>query len=193
VDLRNDSIADIIAFKPKFEMFVDTLNPVMTDRIGVRIYLKGTNNTDKITEGLIYYFNHHPSIVKIDQAHKAMIDERIAFCITELNRLDRFSDYDYFGGGIKTIKSERSGIVMEPSRKKLYYENMRDLLKEKAYLTVLKAENPNVINFVSDKFWVRTFPRLYMLAIYLFIGLFAGLFVALVFKNRKNIWKYLTK
>jgi hypothetical protein len=193
IDLRNDSIADIIVFKPKFEMFIDTLHPAMTDRMGIRIYLKGTADTDKIAEGLIHYFNHHPSISKIDEASKAMIDERIAFCITELNRLDKFSDYDYFGGGTKTIKSERSGIVMEPSRKKLYYENMRDLLKEKSYLTTLKAENPNVINFVSDKFWIWTFPRLYMLIIYVFIGVCVGLLAALIFKYRKNIWMYLKK
>ncbi|MDR3326654.1 MAG: hypothetical protein LBT04_00720 [Prevotellaceae bacterium] len=189
VDMRHDSIPDLIAFKFTAATFADSINPVMPDRLGLQISLIGAQKFDNLLNGLVTYFNENKRIARIDEASKSMLDEKIDFCIKELDRLDRFSEYDYFGGNKKTLI--REGITIEPARKDLYYKNMRELLKEKDYLISVKASTPDVINFISDKFFISTFPRLYTLIIFGILGFAVSLIIAVIFKKRKNIVNFL--
>ena len=186
IDFLNDSIPDIVVSKNIDQQMTDTTNVVQSDMLGLQITMKGSMNYTPYIEGLTAYFNRVKPIVRVDSASKAMLRERINFCNVELERLDRFSEYDYFGGGRKTLKSDLGGITMEPSRKKLYYWDKRDLLKEKQYLITRAADRQNVINFTSNYMSITASRRIYKLAAFSFLGLCFGVIVANVIDRRKS-------
>ena len=192
IDFLNDSIADVIDLN-NMASLADTLNPCMTDRLGVRIYLKGSADFRPYYQGLVNYFNKHKDIVRVDSASKAMIAERIAFCNNELERLDKFSDYDYFEGNERgAVNISRKGeFRLETARKQLYYVDMRDLLKEKNYLTNIAASNINVINLLSENPTIDIRPRWKFMVAFAAVGYVFGAILALMLKRRKQIWKYL--
>ena len=192
VDFLNDSIADVIDMNNQANL-ADTLNRCMLDHLGIRIYLKGSVNFRPYYQGLTNYFNKNKDIARVDSASKAMIAERIAFCNNELERLDKFSDYDYFeGSGRGAAYISRKGeFRLESARKHLYYVDMRDLLREKNYLTTFAAANKNVINFMSENPTVDIRPRWHFIVIFAGAGYALGFILALIFKRRKTIWNYL--
>jgi len=193
IDFLNDSIADIIDLKNKVNL-ADTLNRCMLDHLGIRIYLKGSNDFSPFYKGLVNYFNKHSEIARVDSASKAMLFERIAFCNKELERLDKFSDYDYFGEYTREsvkFNLKKGDIRLEPSRKQLYYIDMLNLLKEKSYLTTFAAANKNVINFLSENPSIDIRPRWHFVAVFGVAGYILGLILAIMFKRRKQIWNYL--
>jgi len=191
IDYLNDSIADVIAFNSA--NLADTLNPCMTDRLGVRIYLRGSADFRPYYLGLVNYFNKNQDIARVDSASKAIIAERIAFCDNELERLDKFSDYDYFEGNQRGAVnvSKKGEFRLETARKQLYYVDMRELLKEKNYLTNIATSNKNVINFLSENPTVNIRPRWHFMAVFAGAGYAFGLVLALLLKRRKQIWNYL--
>jgi len=193
IDFLNDSIPDIIDLKNKVNLS-DTISPCMTDHLGIKIYLKGSTDFRPYYQGLVNYFNKNQSIARVDSASKAMIAERIAFCNNELERLDKFSDYDYFGGETREsvkLNFRNRDIRLEPSRKQLYYVDMRDLLKEKNYLTTFAASNKNVINFLSENPTIDIRPRWQLMIVFCVAGYIFSSILALMFKRRKQIWNYL--
>lgn len=193
IDVLNDSTADFIDFNRATNLS-DSLNRCMHDRLGIRIYLKGSNDFRPFYLGLVNYFNKNQNIARIDSASKAIIAERIAFCNRELERLDKFSDYDYFGGSerdVVKINGRNGDIRLEPSRKQLYYIDMRDLLQEKNYLTHIASINKNVINLLSENPAVNTRPRWHFVVGFAAVGYIFGILFALIFKRRKTIWNYI--
>jgi len=192
IDYLNDSIADVIDLKHQASL-ADTVNPCMTDHLGIRIYLKGSTDFRPYYQGLVNYFNKNKDIVRVDSASKAMIAERIAFCNNELERLDKLSDYDYFEGSDRgTISISKKGeFRLETVRKQLYYIDMRNLLKEKNYLTNIATSNKNVVNLLSENPTIDIHPRWKFMIIFGSIGYVFGVILALMFKRRKQIWNYL--
>ena len=192
IDFLNDSIADVIDIKNRANMS-DTLNRCMLDHLGIRIYLKSSTDFQPYYNGLVNYFNKNQNIVRVDSVSKAMLAERIAFCNRELERLDKFSDYDYFEGSTRgTANISRKGeIRIEAARKQLYYVDMRDLLKEKNYLTTFAAANKNVINLISENPTLDVRPRWQFMVVFGIAGYILGLILALMFKRRKQIWNYI--
>jgi len=193
IDYLNDSTADAIDFLNRANM-ADTLNRCMPDRLGIRIYLKGDADFRPFYQGLTHCFNQNKDIARVDSASKAMIAERIAFCNRELERLDKFSDYDYFEGSNREamrFSSKKGDVTIEPARKQLYYIDMRDLLKEKNYLTNLAVANKNVINFLSENPTINIRARWQFVVVFAAAGYVFGVLFALIFKRRKSIWQYL--
>ena len=192
IDFLNDSIADVIDMKNTMNL-ADTLNRCMLDHLGIRISLKGSFDFRPYYTGLVNYFNKNKIIARVDSASKAMITERIAFCDRELERLDKFSDYDYFEGSDRGAMnvSKKGEFRLETARKHLYYIDMRNLLKEKNYLTTFAASNKDVINFLSENPNVDIRPRWHFIVIFAAAGYLLGFMLALMFKCRKQIWNYI--
>ena len=192
IDFLNDSIADVIDLHNRANL-TDTLNRCMSDRLGIRIYLKGSTDFRPYYRGLVNYFNKNKDIARIDSASKMMIAERIAFCDKELQRLDKFSDYDYFEGSDRSAAriSKKGEIRIESTRKQLYYIDMRDLLREKNYLTNIYASNKNVINVLSENPALDIRPRWHYVVVFAVAGYIFGIILALMFKRRKQIWNYI--
>ncbi len=191
VDYLNDSVPDLAVTKNTGSFVADSVNRVVQNMLQVRIYMKGTTDYQPYMSGLISYLNSQPNLIRIDSLSRVRTNERIEFCNTELDRLARFSEYDYFGGGEKkmTLKTSWGGdLKLESSRKNLYYEDMRSLIKEKSYLEVQQARRDSAVaNTLSPYMKVSDFPRMWKLAIFAIIG--AVIAVAVAFKANDRFQK----
>lgn len=191
VDYLNDSVPDLAVTKNTGSFVSDSVNRVVQNMLQVRIYMKGTTDYQPYMSGLVSYLNSQPNLIRIDSLYRVRTNERIEFCNTELDRLARFSEYDYFGGGEKkmTLKTSRGGdLKLESSRKNLYYEDMRSLIKEKSYLEVQQARRDSAVaNTLSPYMKVSDFPRMWKLAIFAIIG--AVIAVAVAFKANDRFQK----
>lgn len=187
IDFRSDSIPDAVAVANVPSLMSDTLNTVVPYMFSIRFILKGTTDYKPYMEGLVSYLDNIESLRTTDSVAKALTNSRIDFCNKEIERLERFSEYDYFGGGKFAVKTNyRDGITIEPSRRRLYYADIRDLIKEKDFLAAYIANKKNVINFVSPYMAVSSIPRKYILALFLVLGYLSGLFVSYLVQRRKR-------
>ena len=187
IDFRSDSIPDAVALANVPSLMSDTLNTVVPYMFSIRFILKGTTDYKPYMEGLVSYLDNIESLRTTDSVAKALTNSRIDFCNKEIERLERFSEYDYFGGGKFAVKTNyRDGITIEPSRRRLYYADIRDLIKEKDFLSAYIANKKNVINFVSPYMAVSCIPRKYILALFLVLGYLSGLFVSYLVQRRKR-------
>lgn len=187
IDFRSDSIPDAVAMANVPSLMSDTLNTVVPYMFSIRFILKGTMDYKPYMEGLVSYLDNIESLRTTDSVAKALTNSRIDFCNKEIERLERFSEYDYFGGGKFAVKTNyRDGITIEPSRRRLYYADIRDLIKEKDFLSAYIANKKNVINFVSPYMAVSCIPRKYILALFLMLGYLSGLFVSYIVQRRKR-------
>ncbi len=186
IDCLNDSTADMVAFKISNKLLQDTVNTVVPDMLSIQFVMKGTTNYRPYLKGLEQYFNSNNNLRLRDSVSKEMTKEKIAFCNRELDRLDRFSEYDYFGGGNKSLQLNHKGIRLEPSREYLYYQNMRDLLHEKEYLTSSLASKKGVLTFVSPHMSIATSPRYIKLFLFALLGFVIGVSIASWLQRRKK-------
>ncbi|EFI17085.1 conserved hypothetical protein [Bacteroidetes oral taxon 274 str. F0058] len=187
IDFRSDSIPDAVAVANVPSLMSDTLNTVVPYMLSIRFILKGTTDYKPYMEGLVSYLDNIESLRTTDSVAKALTNSRIDFCNKEIERLERFSEYDYFGGGKFAVKTNyRDGITIEPSRRRLYYADIRDLIKEKDFLSAYIANKKNVINFVSPYMAVSCIPRKYILALFLVLGYLSGLLVSYLVQRRKR-------
>lgn len=187
IDYLNDSIPDVVAPKHSGSIYTDTINTMVHHMMGIRFILRGTTDYKPYMDGLVAYFDNLPKLRNTDSVAKSMTAERIAFCQQEIERLERFSEYDYFGGGRVAVKTRYSdGITIEPSRKKLYYENMQELINQKDYLTSYLTGKERVINFISPYMNVLSIPRYIVLTLFLFIGFVLGATIAYFVDRRRQ-------
>ena len=188
IDFLGDSTVDMSVLKNSSQYMTDTVNRIVKNMISLRIYMKGTTDYKPYIEGLIGYLNSQPNMQRIDSVSRCREMSRIEFCTTELDRLARFSEYDYFDGGEQRAKLRTAwngNIRLEPSRDNLYYVDMRNLIKEKNFLEKQMAfRSRGVVNTISEYMNVSDFPRKYKLAIIAILGVIASLIVALKVNNR---------
>ncbi|MDR1543635.1 MAG: hypothetical protein LBS50_04335 [Prevotellaceae bacterium] len=191
IDFKKDSIADVVDYKRIKTVPADTVNPAMPDYLALQIQLIGSHNFAPFLNGLKSFLSNQPDIARVDSMSKVILRERIAFCNRELDRLDRFSEYDYFGDKSRqTVKNDfKKGIILEPSRKNLYYVDMRNILHEKKYLTSIAASNPDVINYSDVN--IQLLPRYYYMIFWTISGFITSSILAFAFKRRKKIWNFL--
>lgn len=187
VDFKSDSIPDFVSLKNINHAKIDTANPIMQDMLAVRIILNGTTDYKPYMDGLVKYFNNRENLLKVDSISKSLINNRIDFCNRELDRLDRFSEYDYFGGGKKVLKTNpNQGIILESSRKNLYYKDMHSLIKERNYLVSYLINKKDVINFTSQYMNITSVPRIQILFIYIIFGFMIGIIISYLIKIHRK-------
>ncbi len=184
IDYLDDSIPDMLVYKNGGHYLEDTLNRVVPDMLVVQFFMKGTTDYKPYVVGLEKFFDANQPLRTIDSVSKDNIERRIAFCDKELERLDRFSEYDYFGHSSQTATmKDWQGLKIEPSRANLYYINMRDLIRERDYLTNSLANKRGVVSFVSPQLSVFTYPRYLKLLLCAVLGFVLGVCVANIYKK----------
>lgn len=195
IDFLNDSIADIVDMDGIYKLS-DTLNRCMPNYLGIEINLSGSRDFAPYYEGLAYYFNNQKNILRADSASRVMLAASIAFCDKELERLNNFSNYDYFGSSeekylkISPDKKNRGGIVLESSQKHLYYVDRRNLQREKKYLTDIAAKTPSAVNFLSENPTITVYSSKKNILLSLISAYIVGVLLAFAFKRKKIILDY---
>ena len=191
IDFLNDSVPDVIAMENNAYIMSDTVNRVVPYMVSVCFIFRGNMDYKPYMEGLVSYLDHVESLRKTDSIAKATTMSKIAFYDKEIERLERLSEYDYFQadkGGLSLDYSKKQGITIESSSKRLYYEDIKKLIKERDFLSNYASNKDHVINFMSPDMMVYSFSRIKLLAIFLIVGLAVGIVLAHCIYRRRR-WR----
>lgn len=189
IDFLNDSVPDVIAMENNANIMSDTVNRVVPYMVSVCFIFRGNMDYKPYMEGLVSYLDNVESLRKTDSIAKATTIDKINFYNKEIERLERLSEYDYFQadkGGLSLDYTKKQGITIGSSSKRLYYEDLKKLIKERDFLSNYASNKDHVINFMSPDMMVYSFSRIKILAVFLIVGLAVGIVLAHCIYRRRR-------
>ncbi len=187
VDANFDSLPDYVDFKHKIALS-DTNQVVLTNRVHMRVKMKGKAEFANFQYALVNCFESQPSIVQADSVAKAIQRGRLDFFKYEVARLDSFTNHEYFQKPIM-LGHEWGSVFLAEQSKDLRYEDAIVLNDKLVYHQWHIDRTPNILNFETP-FVVTAFPPIYKYMIGFIVGLVIGLLVALFLKNREAVVLY---
>ena len=195
IDFRHDSVPDMIDYKRSHKRS-DTLDIVMDNRIAVRFRTKNINSVPTVQQNLLQYLNSQPQIQAAFEAKKADIERYAEFCRAQTEVLDSFIVEFYFNQGTGSQNKVRPwspGLVVGSREVQAMHNDMFELLERRKQVTheLSLMTAPVVLdsNFALNPAPVRNqylWSILFMLA-----GWFAGVVLAWLIEDRKNILAWL--
>lgn len=187
VDANFDSLPDYVDFKHKIALS-DTSEVVLTNRVHMRVKMKGKKEFANFQQALVNCFESQPSLVSADSVAKAIQRDRLEFFRYESARLDSFTNHEYFQKPIM-LGHEWGSVFLAEKSKDLRYEDAIALNNKLVYYQRHIENTPNILNFETP-FVVTAFPPIYKYMIGFVVGLVVGLLVALFLKNREAVILY---
>lgn len=192
IDSKCDSVPDFVDSSRRVSR-KDSAQCVMTDRISMYVKTRGTDDFIPCMEGLNRYVSDLPWTHKADSMAKAQAQDKLDYLNAEVARLDSFITYDMFvkpeyyrtqGWGAQQIVAQRE--------QKLHIAELRQLVSERDYVKLQIDRTPDVLNFESV-FMVDSPVNMIYYKWSLVIGFCLGMIMALVVRERKEIFDYLKR
>ncbi|MFI3297246.1 MAG: hypothetical protein R3Y59_06420 [bacterium] len=187
VDANFDSLPDYVDYKHKVALS-DTVQVVLTNRVHMRVEMKGKAEFSNFQQALVNCFESQPSIVQADSVAKAIQRGRLDFLKYETARLDSFTNHEYFQKPIM-LGHDWGSVFLAEQSKDLRYEDAIALNDKLVYHQWHIDRTPNILNFETP-FVVIAFPPIYKYMVGFIVGLVVGLLVALLLKNREAVVLY---
>ena len=196
IDFRRDSVPDMIDYKRSHKRS-DTLDIVMDNRIAIRFRTKNINSVPLVQQNLLAYLNAQPQIIAAYEAKKADTKRMVEFCQTQVEVLDSFITEFYFNQGVSPMQTRLSawtpGMVVGTREINTLHDDMFELMDRRKQITheysLMTAPVTVDNHFALNPAPVRNqyiWSFLFMLA-----GWIAGLILAWLIEDRKNILAWL--
>lgn len=198
VDLRNDSVPDYVDFKRKHNA-ADTIDVVMTNRIGVRFRTKNLPAIATVQEGLINYLNSLPNLQTSFEAEKARMQTDCELCQKQIALLDTFA-YEFYmhqsvGGDQMQLNIWKQGTFLGRREVEPVHPMIFDVLKHYQYTTHELAQMTAPV-VVETAFAACPTAVWTPLKTGILFGLFmwiVGLLLAWPIENRKKLLDWLNQ
>lgn len=192
VDILKDGFPDYVLY-PKEKLPRDTNYQLMNDRLFIEIKAKNIFKTETLEKELLSYLNSNSLLIKNYNFHKESLAKGIEFCTKEINRIDSLSNKMYFDNSYNDIQLSGGVLSLGRVNTQLFYEDLFKLQEQKNSLLKEFEELDAPVDFPAgiaiDTNSIYTLKR-YILN-YSLIGLFSGIIIALIWRNRKRIANYL--
>lgn len=194
IDYLKNKTPDAIDFK-RTHSLTDTLNLVMTDRMYLQVITKNISQLPVVQDALLKYFNDNQMMQQNFLSEKLNLEDRVASCDKELNRLDSLAKVTYFKDANKNVSFENNRLVVGEQRKQLFYDDVLRLQDVKFNTKKLLVEFKQPAVFPSGLVLTptpinnRTVYGLYSIIIATLIALV----LVCIIENFKKISKYLTR
>lgn len=195
IDNLNDSTIDKIDFNNKHDL-TDTLNVRLQNYLYFRFRTKRIDKVSEIEQGLLHYFNNHPTMVEWNKIHQQQLSDAVNMYNQQILYLDSLSKKAYLDDPVHAkLTLHQNSLIIGEQKKQFFHEEISILQKQlqgkqielvcdslplyfPAHLTV----NPRAIN-----------GRMKTIAIALVAAYALSLLIAAAWKYRKNICNYLLK
>ena len=195
IDFRHDSVPDMIDYKRSHKRS-DTLDIVMDNRIAVRFRTKNINSVPTVQQNLLQYLNSQPQIQAAYEAKKADIERFAEFCRVQTEVLDSFIVEFYFNQGTGSQNKVRPwspGLVVGSREVQAMHNDMFELMERRKQVTheLSLMTAPVVLdsNFALNPEPVRN-PHIWRI-LFMLAGWIAGVVLAWLIEDRKNILEWL--
>lgn len=193
IDVNKDGIGDYVDYKNKFDP-IDTTKAIIRNRILIRAEVLGNNKFNEVKEGLIYYINHNPYLLTVNDIRKRELKTLIMQTEEEIDKLDSLQNYEYYKKEEENSNRDGQIVVMNEKATQLYYRDKVSLLNARlGYEKALElATDPITIikDFAALKVEDNPISK-YFIKFGFFFGIF-GYFILLIIAFRKQIIRYLS-
>ena len=195
IDNLNDSTPDIVDFKHKHNL-TDTLNVRMNNHLYFRFRTKRIDKLNEIEQGLLHYFNTHPTLVKWNQLHRDNLHASLQTYNKQILYLDSLSKRAYLEDPVHAkLTLHNNSLIIGEQKKQFFYEQIAGLLYNKEAIELALMCDTVPVYFPAH---LTAFPRainsrLKMLAICLILSYILAVALAAGWRYRKSICAYLRR
>lgn len=198
IDALQDSIANFVDYKHKYQNNTDTLYHVMKNRIAISYYTKHVHLAPKIEEGILRFFNENPQNIACFENYRHTLEMQHSFLEKELARMDTVTRSFYLEQGASNITQfDRWGNSLLVGKRELVLidEDIMNLYKQKNYVDFQLAmcSAPVVLenHFVTN--WVPRYRHVILIPLGFVIGWLLGILLGLLIEQRKQIHNWLNQ
>lgn len=200
IDKYRDTIVDYVDYKNSVPLG-DTVDFAVPDQLVISARVKGIEEFAQLEEALKKYFSKNDYLVSLNIARIKLQEEKEWMFHNALLNLDSLQKVEYFknpGGNyleFSSIGEKKASVPFIKAKKQMFYEDMRKVFEITGKIEEDMSANLDVVTVLSSfhpvKSAVNSFPKL--LFCNGFIALILFLIVAMVWRYRKDIRKYLSK
>ncbi len=171
---------------------IDSVHVILRDRKRLAITVNGALNINQFKVAIQKFMNDQPEISQADKINRTILENRLKMLNKEVYRLDSLSSYDYFERDkVKNAAGDNSTAIYSETKRNVYYDALLVMINKRDYLQRQLMNNPEIVNFQTNFVGCRTIPRLHVLIYGILGGYILGLIIALLWKYRKTIIKFL--
>ncbi len=195
IDFQNDSIPDVIDKKNKHDLS-DTVTVIMPNYLYLSFQTKAPQEAQLIGEAIINYLNHDASLQTAFAAHKQVLQRKVDFCRTQVDKLDSLTTTFYFeqtGKGQMQYNRWSSALVVGERSIELLHPDILHLIRDLEFVekqfTMATAPVVPMGQFVVEPRPINGFFKCSILGI--FLGYIVGCLCAFAWKKRKHFTQWL--
>lgn len=195
IDNLNDSTPDHIDFKHKHDL-TDTLNVRMQNYLYFRFRTKRIDKVSEIEEGLLRYFNNHPTMVEWNKLRRQNLQDAVNMYNQQILYLDSLSKKAYLDDPVHAkLTLHNNSLIIGEQKKQYFHEEITILQNQRQgkeielvcdsvpmYFPAHLAVNPRAIN-----------GRIKTLAIAAIVSYILSLLLASGWKYRRDIREFLLR
>lgn len=191
IDDLNDGSPDRIDYSESLD--ADTSYTKMQDRLLLQIVTVDSSLISTIQDALIKHIENNEYIDNMNAIRMGQLEERILSFENEIFLLDSLRRLEYFKDNKSRIAFDGTLMLAEKD-KRLYHSDILALEKEKETLEWIRDVKYKSVKMASDlsvvKVTNKPFSTIVKFSLIVFV---IGLFVTILFVNRKNIVNYLSR
>jgi hypothetical protein len=187
IDKGNDGIPDYVDYQGKHNVY-DTINPVMDDRINIRVRISQPLELVNVRNGIINYINSDPLLQQRNALRLKQNAEMLARVEFDIDRLDSLQKIIYFVNN-KTEKTGNQLVFLQEQKTQLLHDDIYKLFGKKQDLEKECSIYGNIVTVISD-FSIpaeRDNGGRYYAKIFVPIFFFVALILLIIQANRKKL------
>ncbi len=195
IDFQRDSIPDVVDKKNKHDLS-DTVTIIMPDYLYLSFQTKAPQEAQIIGQAVINYLNNNAELQAAHVAHKNVLQRKVDFFRTQIDKLDSLTTTFYFeqtGKGQVKYNRWSSALVIGDRRIELLHPDILMLIRDREFAEkqFTMAKNPVVPmgQFVVDPHPINGPIKCSILG--LLLGYIVGCICAFAWKRRKHFTQWL--
>lgn len=124
IDNLNDSTPDHVDFKNKHDL-TDTLNVRMRNYLYFRFRTKRIDKVEEIEQGLMHYFNTHPTMVAWNELHRQNLHDVVNMYTQQILYLDSLSKRAYLEDPVHAkLTLHQNTLIIGEQKKQFFHEEI---------------------------------------------------------------------
>ncbi len=132
LDYQRDSLPDVVDKKNKHSL-ADTVTVVMPDYLYLTFRTKRPQEAQVVGQAIINYLNSNADLQRAHQAHRNVLQRKVDFCRTQIDKLDSLTTAFYFeqvGDGHVRFERWSSAFIVGDRRIDLIHPDILGLIRK---------------------------------------------------------------
>lgn len=201
IDKYRDTTVDYIDYKNRVPLG-DTVDFAVPDQLVISARVKGIEEFAQLEDALKKYFSKNDYLVSLNIARIKLQEEKEWMFHNALMNIDSLQKVEYFKNNngancleFSSINEKKANVPFVKAKKQMFYDDMQKLFDITGKIEEDMSANLDVVTVLSSfhpaKAAVNSFAKL--LCRNGLVALLLFLFIAMIWRHKKEIRKYLDK